>query len=55
MPTWYSSDVDQHQFAYRGNGLTDAICVALNTPISHLERHNTRVRMLFVVYSSMFN
>jgi hypothetical protein len=43
-------------FAYRPNRCTyDAICIALNTALSHLDKRNTYVRMLFIDYSSAFN
>ncbi|KAJ8347410.1 hypothetical protein AAFF_G00207760 [Aldrovandia affinis] len=48
--------LDPWQFAYCQNRSTDdAIAVALHTALSHLERRNTYVRMLFVDYSSAFN
>jgi hypothetical protein len=44
------------QFAYHSNRSTDdAISIALHTAISHIERRNTYVRMLFIDYSSAFN
>jgi hypothetical protein len=44
------------QFAYRPNRSTDdAISIALHTVISHLDKRNTYVRMLFIDYSSAFN
>ncbi|KAK3572709.1 hypothetical protein QTP86_006144 [Hemibagrus guttatus] len=50
------TDLDSHQFAYRGNSSTeDAISTALHTSLSHLEHLNTYVRMLFVDFSSAFN
>ncbi len=49
-------DLDQYQFAYRANRSTeDAICVAMHAALSHLEKPNTYIRMLFVDYSSAFN
>lgn len=49
-------DLDQHQFAYRTNRSTDdAISIALNTALTHLETPNSYVRMLFIDYSSAFN
>jgi hypothetical protein len=44
------------QFAYRPNRSTDdAISIALHTALSHLDKNNTYVRMLFIDYSSAFN
>jgi hypothetical protein len=44
------------QFAYRPNRSTDdAIAIALYTAISHLDKRNTYVRMLFIDYNSAFN
>ena len=48
--------LDPLQFAYRTNISTDdAISIALNTALSHLNIRNTYVRMLFIDYSSAFN
>lgn len=50
------ADLDQHQFAYRANRLTeDAVITALHTALSHLHKDNTYVRMLLVDFSSAFN
>src|SRR4029434_5528003 len=47
--------LDPFQFAYRTNRSTDdAIALATHTTLSHLEKGNTYVRMLFVDYSSAF-
>lgn len=47
---------DTHQFAYRVKRSTeDAIAIALHTALSHLEHHESYVRMLFINYSSAFN
>ena len=44
------------QFAYRPNRSTDdAISIALHTTLSHLDKRNTYVRMIFIDYSSVFN
>ena len=44
------------QFAYRLNRSTDdAISIALHTGLSHLDKNNTYMRMLFIDYSSAFN
>jgi hypothetical protein len=46
---------DAPQFAYHPNRSTDdAISTALHTAISHLDKRNTYVRMLFIDYSSAF-
>ena len=48
--------VDPLQFAYRPNRSTDdAIAIALHTALSHLDKRNIYVRMLFIDYSSAFN
>ena len=48
--------LDPLQFAYRPNRSTDdAISIALNPALSHLDKRNTYVRMLFIDYSSAFN
>ena len=50
------NNLDPLQFAYRPNRSTDdAIAAALHTPLSHLNKRNTDVRMLFVDYISAFN
>ena len=47
---------DPLQFAYRPNRSTDdAISIALHTALSHLDKMNTYVRILFIDYSSVFN
>ncbi len=49
------SSLDPLQFAYRNNRSTDdAIAFTLHTALSHLDKRNTYVRMLFVDYSSAF-
>ena len=50
--------LDPLQFAHRPNRSTDdAIALTLHTlhALSHLEKGNTYVRMLFIDYSSAFN
>jgi hypothetical protein len=48
--------LDLLQFAYRPNRSTDdAISIALHTTLSHLNKRNTYVRMLFIDYNSAFN
>jgi hypothetical protein len=46
--------LDPLQFAYRPiRSIDDAI--ALHTALSHLDKRNTYVRMLFIDYSTVFN
>jgi hypothetical protein len=48
--------LDPLQFAYCPNRSTDgAISITLHTALSHLDKRNTYVRMLFIDYSSLFN
>jgi hypothetical protein len=48
--------LDPLQYAYRPNrSRDDAISIALHTVLSHLDKMNTYVRMLFIDYSSVFN
>ena len=48
--------LDPLQFAYCPNRSTDiAISIALHTTLSHLDKMNTCLRMLFIDYSSVFN
>ena len=48
--------LDPLHFAYRPTRSTDeAISIALHTALSHLDKRNTYVRMLFIDYSSAFN
>jgi hypothetical protein len=48
--------LDPLQFTYRPNISTDdAISIALHTALSHLDKRNTYVRMLFIDYSSVSN
>jgi hypothetical protein len=48
--------LDPLQFAYRPNRSTvDAISIALHTALSHLNKRNTYLRMLFIDYCSTFN
>ena len=47
--------LDPLQFAYRPNRSTDdAISTGLHTALSHLDKTNTYVSMLFIDYSSAF-
>ena len=48
--------LDAIQFEYRPTRSTDyAISIALHNALSHLNKRNTYVRMLFIDYSSAFN
>jgi hypothetical protein len=48
--------LDPLQFAYRPDrSIDNAILIALCTAITHLDKRNTFVRMLFIDYSSVFN
>ncbi|CDQ58637.1 unnamed protein product [Oncorhynchus mykiss] len=48
--------LDPLQFAYRPNRSTDdAISTTLHTALTHLDKRNTNVRMLFIDHSSAFN
>jgi hypothetical protein len=48
--------LDPLQFAYRPKRSTDdGISIVLHTALSHLDKNNTYVRLLFIDYSSMFN
>ena len=46
--------IDPLQFAYRPNRFTED-AIANHTSLSHLDKRNTYVRMLFIDYSSAFN
>ena len=48
--------LDPLQFDYRSNRSTDkSIAITPHTALSHLDKRNTYVRMLFIVYRSAFN
>lgn len=48
--------LDPMQFAYWSNRSTDdAIALTMHTALSHLDKGNTYVRMLFIDYSSAFS
>ncbi len=48
--------LDPFQFAYRSNRLTDdAIATALHPALTHLDKKDLYVRMLFIDFSSTFN
>ena len=51
--TIISETLDPLQFAYASTD--DAISIALHTALSHLDKMNTYVRMLFIDYSSAVN
>ena len=47
--------LDPLQFAYRPNRSTDdAIAIILDTALSHLDKRNSYLRMLFIEHSSAF-
>ena len=45
-------NLDPLQFAYRHRSTDDTISIALHTALSHLDKRNTYVRLLFIDYSS---
>ncbi|KAI5615474.1 gastrula zinc finger protein XlCGF28.1-like [Silurus asotus] len=48
--------LDPHQYAYRPNRSTeDAVSTALHSALTHLDKSNTYIRMLFIDFSSAFN
>ena len=48
--------LDPLQFAYNPNRSTDdAIAITLHTALSHMDKRNTYVRMLFIDYNLAFN
>uniref|UniRef100_A0A669CU71 Reverse transcriptase domain-containing protein n=1 Tax=Oreochromis niloticus TaxID=8128 RepID=A0A669CU71_ORENI len=48
--------LDPYQFAYRAKRSTeDAICSALHPALTHLDKKDSYVRMLFIDFSSAFN
>jgi hypothetical protein len=48
--------LDPLQFDYHPNRFTDdAIAITLHTALTHLDKRNNYVRMLFIDYSSVFN
>ncbi|KAI5627509.1 gastrula zinc finger protein XlCGF28.1-like [Silurus asotus] len=51
-----SPTLDPHQFAYRPNRSTeDAVSTALHSALTHLDKSNTYIRMLFIDFISAFN
>jgi hypothetical protein len=53
---WLTSTPSSQKFAYHPNRSTDdAVSIALHTALSHLDKRNTYVKMLFIEYSSAFN
>jgi hypothetical protein len=56
IKTMITETLDPLKFTYRPNRSTyDAISIALHIAISHLDKRNAYVRMLFIDYSSAFN
>ena len=54
--TIMSETLDPLQPTYRPNRSTDdAISITLHTALSHLDKRNPYVRILFIDYSSVFN
>ena len=54
--TFMPETLDPLQSAYHPNRSTDdAITITLRTALSHLDKRNTYMRMLFIDYSSAFN
>ena len=54
--TIISETLNPLQFAYCWDKSTDdAISITLHTALSHMDKRNTHVRMLFIEYSSAFN
>ncbi|KAI5608791.1 gastrula zinc finger protein XlCGF28.1-like, partial [Silurus asotus] len=48
--------LDPHQYAYRPNRSTeDAVSTALHSALTHLDKSNTYIRMVFIDFSSAFN
>ena len=48
--------LDPLQFSYRHNRSTDdAIAITLHSVLTHLDKRNTHIKMLFFDYSSAFN
>ena len=54
IATILSDTLDPLQFAYRTNRSTDD-AITLHTALTHLDKRNTYIRMLFIDYSSAFN
>ena len=51
-----STTVDPHQYAYRKNRSTeDAISSVVHTALTHIEKKDSYVRLLFVDFTSAFN
>jgi hypothetical protein len=54
--TFISETLDPFQFAYNPNRSTDdAIYIALQTALFHLDKRNTYMRVVFIDYSPAFN
>ena len=48
--------IDSHQYAYRANrSATDAITALIHSSITHLEKKNSYVMLLFMDFTSAFN
>ena len=48
-------NLDPHQYAYRANRSTDdAVSTALHSALTHLDKRNAHVRMLFIDFSPAF-
>ena len=51
-----AANVDPHQYAYRKSRSTsDAVSSVIHTALTHLEKENSYVRLLFLDFSSAFN
>ena len=51
-----SITIDSHQYTYRPNRSTaDAIAALINSSITHLEKKNSYLRLLFLDFTSAFN
>jgi hypothetical protein len=55
IPSTLPDTLDPLQFAYRPNRSTDNAITIVHTALSHLDKRNTYVRMLFIDYSSALN
>ena len=56
FPSPLPDTIDPLKYAYCPNRSTDdTIAITLHTALTHLDKRNTYVRMLFIYYSSAFN
>lgn len=56
LKSYFPCTVNPHQFAYCYNRSTvDAISTALHSTMTHLDYHNSYIRMLFIDLSAAFN